>query len=180
MTLAAPKAIAALKALDDWFDNDLAKRKTTQTWRIGKEFYAEKFRLVMQTPVTPDQVLTTAERELEDVREEMLRLALPMHKQMYPDHGDHADLPLHERENKIISEVLMRISDEHPQRDQLLQTIEAASVIKQFIREKKIVALSDRDNLKVIPTPPFMRGIFSVADSTARLRWTRMRRRSTG
>ena len=162
--VAAPKAIAALKALDDWFDNDLAKRKTTQTWRIGKEFYAEKFRLVMQTPVTPDQVLTTAEQELKDVREEMLRLALPMHKEMYPDHGDHADLPLHERENKIISEVLMRISDEHPRRDQLLQTIEAdIDGIKQFIREKKIVALSDRDNLKVIPTPPFMRGIFSVA-----------------
>ncbi|MGZ4814548.1 MAG: DUF885 family protein [Terriglobales bacterium] len=161
---AAPKAMAALHDLDKWLDNDLAKRKTTQTWRIGKDFYAEKFRLVMQTPVTPDHVLATAEKELKDVRAEMLKLALPMHKEMYPDHGDHADLAEHERENKIISEVLMRISDEHPKRDQLQQTIESdIEGIKHFIREKKIVALSDRQNLKVIPTPPFMRGIFSVA-----------------
>jgi uncharacterized protein (DUF885 family) len=161
---AAPKAIAALKDLDNWLDNDLGKRNTTQSWRIGKDFYAEKFRLVMQTAITPDQVLATAEKELKDVRAEMLKLALPMHKQMYPDHGDHADLAEHERENKIISEVLMRISDEHPKRDQLQQTIEAdLDGIKQFIRDKKIVALSDRQNLKVIPTPPFMRGIYSVA-----------------
>ena len=159
-----PKAITALKDLDEWFDNELAKRKTTQTWRIGKDFYAEKFRLVMQTAITPDQVLAIAERELKEVRAEMLKLALPMHKEMYPEHTDHADLAEHERENKIISEVLLRISDEHPKRDQLQQAIEAdLEGIKQFIREKKIVALSDRENLKVIPTPPFMRGIYSVA-----------------
>ena len=35
--------------------------------------------------------------------------------------------------------------------------------IKQFIREKKIVSLTSRDNLKVIPTPEFERGIYSVA-----------------
>src|SRR5262249_52560697 len=33
---------------------------------------------------------------------------------------------------------------------------------KQFIREKKIVSLGPRDNLKVIPTPVFMRGVYSV------------------
>lgn len=160
----APKAIAALKNLNEWFDADLAKRKTTRTWRIGKDFYAEKFRLVMQTPVTPDQVLASAEQELKEVRAEMLRLALPMHKEMYPEHGNHADLAEHDRENKIISEVLQRISDEHPKREELQKTIEAdLEGIKQFIREKKIVALSDRQNLKVIPTPEFMRGIFSVA-----------------
>src|SRR5277367_4277394 len=35
--------------------------------------------------------------------------------------------------------------------------------ITQFIREKKIVSLTSRDNLKVIPTPPFERGSYSVA-----------------
>jgi uncharacterized protein (DUF885 family) len=160
----APKAIAALKDFGTWLDEELAMRKPTETWRIGKDFYAEKFRLVMQTEVHPDELLGTAERELKDVRAEMLQLALPMHKQMYPDHADHTDVSSHDRENKIISEVLQRISDEHPKPDQLLFTIEAdLDGIKQFIREKKIVALGSRDNLKVIPTPQFMRGIFSVA-----------------
>ena len=71
---------------------------------------------------------------------------------------------VHERENLIIGEVLQKISDQHPRRDQLQQTIEAdLAGITQFIREKKIVSLSSRDNLKVIPTPPFERGIYSVA-----------------
>jgi uncharacterized protein (DUF885 family) len=160
----APNAIMALKEFDTWLDNDLAKRPTTRTWRLGKQLYPEKFRLVMQTPITPDKLLATAESELQSTRAEMLEIALPMHKQMYPDHTDHADLPQQARENKIISEVLLKISDEHTQRDQLMATVKSdLAVIKQFIIEKKIVALGDRDNLKVIPTPPFMRGIYSVA-----------------
>jgi uncharacterized protein (DUF885 family) len=118
----------------------------------------------METDVTPEQILADAEAELKAVRAEMLQLALPMHAQMYPSHGDHSDLTGRDRENKIISEVLDKISEEHPRRDQLQPAIEAdLESIKQFIREKKIVSLPTRDNLKVIPTPPFMRGIYSVA-----------------
>jgi uncharacterized protein (DUF885 family) len=94
----------------------------------------------------------------------MLSLAIPMHRQMYPDHGDHSDLTGEERENKIIGEVLDKISLDHPRRDQLQATIESDILsITNFIREKKIVSLPTRGNLKVIPTPPFMRGIYSVA-----------------
>ncbi len=118
----------------------------------------------METSVTPEQVLADAEQGMQSVRAEMLQLALPMHKQMYPDHSDHSELNNHDRENLIISEVLNKISDDHPRRDQLQAAIEAdLDSITQFIREKKIVSLNTRDNLKVIPTPMFMRGIYSVA-----------------
>jgi uncharacterized protein (DUF885 family) len=94
----------------------------------------------------------------------MLALALPMHAQMYPDHDEHSDLTGRDRENRIIAEVLQKISDDHPRRDQLQQAVEGdLESIKQFIREKKIVSLTSRDNLKVIPTPPFERGVYSVA-----------------
>jgi len=160
----APKAIAALKAFNAWLNDDLGKRKTDRTWRLGKQWYAEKFKLVMETPVTPDQILAQAERQMKEVRAEMLRLAEPLHKQWFADHGDHNDLQGRERENKIIGEVLQKISDEHAQRDQLMDAVKGdLESIKQFIREKKIVSLGPRDNLKVIPTPPFMRGIYSVA-----------------
>ncbi len=94
----------------------------------------------------------------------MLQLALPLYKQMFPGQPDYSNLPAEERENKIIGAVLNKISDEHPQRDQLIEAVKAdLDGIKQFIREKKIVSLSSRDNLKVIPTPEFERGIYSVA-----------------
>jgi uncharacterized protein (DUF885 family) len=142
----------------------LGARPSPASWRLGKPLYDEKFRLVMETPVTPEQVLADAEHEMKDVRAEMLALAIPMHAQMYPGDGDHSDLNEHDRQNKIISEVFAKISDAHPRRDQLMQTIQADLVgITQFIRDKKIVSLSSRDNLKIVPTPVFMRGIYSVA-----------------
>lgn len=161
---AAPAAIAALKDFSQWLQNDLANRPTHATFRLGKELYDEKFRLVMETAVTPEQLLADAERDMKSVRAEMLQLAVPLHKEMYPEHADHADLSGRERENLIVGEVLTRISDDHPRRDQLQAAVEAdLQGIKQFIRDKKIVSLSERENLKVIPTPPFMRGTFSVA-----------------
>ena len=161
---AAPKAVAALNDFNAWLKDDLGKRKTDRTWRLGKQWYAQKFELVMQTPVTPEQILATAESEMKAVRAEMLELALPYHQQWFADHGGHSDLAGKERENKIISEVLNRIADEHADRDRLLEAVNAdLEMIKQFIRDKKIVSLGARDNLKVIPTPVFMRGVYSVA-----------------
>lgn len=160
----APKAIDALKAFSTWMRDDLSKRQTDRTWRLGKDLYAEKFRLVMETPVTPDQALADAERELKKTRAEMLEIALPLHKQYFPDHDDHSALQPQERENKIIGEVLHQISDDRPKRDDLMQAIkDDLAGIRQFIVDKKVVSLKSRDNLKVIPTPPFMRGIYSVA-----------------
>src|SRR5579864_3336618 len=162
---AAPAAKKALADFDDWMKNDLAKKPTHgRTWRLGSEWYALKFRYVMETSIDPAQLLQDAEIELARTRAEMLQLALPLYKEMFPGQDDYSNLPQHERENKIIAAVIDKISDEHPQRDQLMDAIKGdLSRISDFIREKKIVALSSRDNLKVIPTPEFMRGIYSVA-----------------
>jgi uncharacterized protein (DUF885 family) len=160
----APKAVEALKNFSSWLQDDLAKVKTDRTWRLGKELYAEKFRLVMETPITSDQILADAERELKKTRAEMLEIAVPLHKQYFADHDDHANLSPQERENKIIGEVLHKISDDRPKRDDLMQTVkDDLGGIRQFIVDKKIVSLKSRDNLKVIATPLFLRGIYSVA-----------------
>jgi uncharacterized protein (DUF885 family) len=160
----APLAIAALKDFSRWLQDDLAKHPASRSWRLGQPLYDEKFKLVIESNLTPREVLADAEQELQAVRAEMLQLAEPMHKQMYPDHGDHSDLSGREREKLIITEVLQQVSADHPERDALQTAIEAdLESIKQFIREKKIVSLSERENLKVVPTPPFMRASYSVA-----------------
>jgi uncharacterized protein (DUF885 family) len=160
-------APAAKKALIDytaWMQSDLAKRPTNgRDWRLGKEWYAQKFHYVMETSITPDQLLADAEAELKRLRTEMMQVALPLYKQMYPGQDDYSNLPERERENKVIRAVIDKISDEHPRRDQLVEAARAdVEGLKQFIREKKIVSLGSRDNLKVIPTPEFMRASYSV------------------
>ncbi len=161
----APAAKQALNDFNAWMKNDLAKKPTNgRTWRLGERDYATKFHLVMETSIEPTQLLADAEAEVKTVRAEMLNIALPLYKQMYPGQDDYANLPQQERENKIISAVLNKIGDEHPQPDQLIEAVKAdVDGIKQFIIQKKIVTLSSRDNLKVIPTPEFERGIYSVA-----------------
>ncbi len=160
----APPAVKALHDFSAWLQNSLAKQPSNLTWRLGKDLYDQKFALVMETPVTPAEVLASAEQDMKSVRAEMLQIAIPLHAQMYPDHNDHSNLAEHDRQNLIIQEVLQKISDHHPSRYQLQSTIEAdLAGITKFIRQKQIVSLSSRDNLKVIPTPPFERGIYSVA-----------------
>jgi len=160
-----PAAKKALTDFNEWMKKDLAKRPSSgRSWRLGPEWYAKKFRYVMETSVEPAQLLADAEERLKQSRADMLQLALPLYKEMFPGQDDFASLPAHERENKIISAVLGKISEEHPKRGELMTAVKAdLENIKQFIREKKIVALSSRDNLKVIDTPEFMRGIYSVA-----------------
>jgi uncharacterized protein (DUF885 family) len=160
----APPAIKSLRDFSAWLQNSLAKQPAKLTWRLGKELYDQKYVLVMETSVTPEEVLANAEQDMNSVRAEMLQIAIPLHTQMYPDHTDHSNVSRHDRENLIIQEVLLKISDHHPTPDRLQPAIEADLVgITKFIREKKIVSLGSGDNLKVIPTPPFERGIYSVA-----------------
>ncbi len=161
----APTAKQALNDFSSWMKNELAKKPTNgRTWRLGERDYANKFHLVMETSIVPQDLLKDAEAEVKRVRADMLQLALPLYKQMYPGQSDYADLPQQERENKIISAVLNKIGEEHPQRDQLIEAVKAdVAGIRQFIIDKKIVTLGTRDNLKVIPTPEFERGIYSVA-----------------
>jgi uncharacterized protein (DUF885 family) len=160
---AASKAIAALRSFSKWLQEDLGKRKPSRSWRLGPELYARKFRLIMQTAITPDQLLADAEAEMRGVRAEMLVLATPLHKDYFPERKDPGDRG-RERENRIISEVLGRIGEQHPRRDELIAAVERdLEAIKAFIREKGIVSLGPRNNLKVIPTPLFMRGVYSVA-----------------
>jgi len=160
----APPAVAALRSFSAWLREELRKRVTPSTsWRLGKNLYDQKFRYTMEVSVTPEQALADAEREMREVRAEMLQLALPLHQQLFPAHPDHSDLPAHDREHRVISEVLDKISREHADRNRLIETVKKDTAdIQQFIREKNIVTLSSRDNLKIIPTPLFMRSTYSV------------------
>ncbi len=159
----APAAVTSCREFSAFLKEDLGKRPATRSWRLGKALYAEKFKLTVQSPVTPDQVLADAEEQFTRTRAEMLALAVPLHREMFPAHGAQADAGA-EPPDTVLREVLQRISDDHPRRDQLLETVSAElDRIRAFIREKQIVTLGSRDNLKVIPTPPFMRGIYSVA-----------------
>jgi len=128
-------------------------------WRLGKEKYARKFDLAFCGLAAPEQLLKEAEAAITDLRRHMFKVALPLHSKYYPAHRDPVDL------NLIVGEVLEKIAQKHSKPERYFadaqRTLEEA---REFLKSKadRIVALPPNDNLQLIETPPFMRGIYAV------------------
>jgi uncharacterized protein (DUF885 family) len=163
---ASKAARTSLDGYAAWLKDDLAHRPHTVSWRSGAAVYARIFAFALGpgTHETPDSVLASAERDLPRVRAEMYTVALPLHQQWFPDHKDHSELSGDALQNKVISEVIDRINQDHIEPGQLLEKVKAeAAGIRAFIVKKDLVTLSDRDNMRIVPTPVFLRGVYSVA-----------------
>ncbi len=157
------QAVDALEAFNKWMDTDLRKRASGD-WRLGRRLYALKLRYALGTDLRPDNILRDAQIELDRARREMLRRALPLHQKWFPDHTNHSELKMEERENTVIREVLDRIAAEHVTRDQLMPEVKRdVQELQSFLARANVLSLSGRENLQVIETPPFMRGIYGVA-----------------
>jgi uncharacterized protein (DUF885 family) len=152
---AAGAAIAALRSFNDYLRTDLAKRPSD--WRLGKEKYARKFRYTLATGETPEKVLGEAEAQLTATRKEMFDVALPLHHQWYPSHKDPVDV------NLIVSETLDKIARRHATPATYFSDAKRdLEETRQFVKSHDLLTLPARDNLQVIPTPEFMRGIYGV------------------
>ena len=152
---AAGAAIDALRAFNGYLKTDLAQRPGE--WRLGKEKYVKKFGYVLQTDRTPEQVLAEAEEALQEVRKEMFKLSLPLHTKMYPAHRGRADL------NLIVGETLAKVAAQHATPETYFADARRdLQETREFVRSKNLLPLPPRDNLQVIETPEFMRGIYSV------------------
>ncbi|HYN80526.1 MAG TPA: DUF885 domain-containing protein [Gemmatimonadaceae bacterium] len=159
---AQPAALAALDAYSRFVSQELPRR-TQRDWRLGKEKFDSKFRYYLQVSGTPNDLRRVAEDSMRTTRQEMLRLAEPLHKQWFPSHS-HTDVSGDAYLNAVVGEVMARIGAEHAHRDSLVQQGEKdVAMLQRFVRDKRILSLTDFSNLRVIPTPLFMRGIYGVA-----------------
>ena len=163
--LAATPALDSLRSFNHFLETGLPKRnrETAADWRLGAQNYKTKFKLSLATDRTPDDVLKDAEARLKEVRARMLEISLPLHAAKYPGHGDHGDLKGDERLNKVVREVLDGIAEKHSTPASYMDdTRKDLDEARNFARDKKLLTLPIRDNLQVIPTPEFERGIYAV------------------
>jgi uncharacterized protein (DUF885 family) len=152
---AAGPALAALRSFSEYLKNDLAKRPFD--WRLGKEKYEKKFRYVLETDSTPEQVLAAAEDQFAKVRKEMYKISLPLHHKMYPTHRDPVNVQL------IVGETLDRIAAKHATpASYFADARRDLKEVTEFVRAKNLLQLPEHENLQVIETPEFMRGIYAV------------------
>ena len=136
---AAAGAIAALNAFNHWLEDNLAERLSD--WRLGKERYAKKFRLVLATGKTPEALLAEAEADLAKTRAEIARLAAP----------------------KSVEQALADVARQHATAANYMPSAkQALAAATAFVKSKDLLTLPPNANLEVIETPVFMRGVYGV------------------
>ena len=134
---AAGPALKALRDFNAWMGAELTKHP--YDWRLRPDLYARKFEYTMGQK--PQEVLAAAEQALKDVRAEMEKLA-----------GKEGVRP-----------ALDRIARMHTTREKYFAAAEKdLAEARAFVAAKGVVSLTPSTNLKVIETPVFQRGIYSV------------------
>ena len=158
---AAEPALTAMRKFQTYLSGSLIERQSD--WRLGSALYPLKFRATMETGGDPDATLIAASRDLTNVRAHMLELALPLHRQVEPGHKDHEELSGDERINRIVGEVLDHIAQRHSTRESYMDDAKKdLEEARAFVQQSHMLTLPSGGNLQVIPTPEFMRGIYSV------------------
>ncbi len=141
---AAGPALKSLRAFTAFLKGDLSKK--TSDWQLGKEKYDQKFAYTLVSGKKPEQVLAEAEAALKQVQDQMKVLAAP----------------------ETVRAALDKIAQQHvtpaQYMDQAKKDLEEAT---NYVRMKHLVTLGSGSNLQVIPTPGFMRGVYSVAGFNA-------------
>ncbi len=164
---AARPALAAMHKFDEFMRTSLTNRDNAD-WRLGQERYSRRFRLVLEAGAEADNTLAAAEQEMEHVRAKMLELATPLHRQMFPTHKDHAALSGDALKNLVIGEVLNKIAERHSTPETYMDDARKdLDEARAFVQQKHLLTLPARSNLQVIPTPDFMRGVYSVGGFNA-------------
>ena len=136
---AAAAAITSLQGFNRWLEDHLGDK--VSDWRLGKELYAKKFRLVLATGKTPEALLAEAEADLTQVRAEIARLAAP----------------------KTVEQALADVARQHATVASYMPSAKQALVsATAFVKAKDLLTLPANANLEVIDTPVFMRGIYGV------------------
>ncbi|HZL57710.1 MAG TPA: DUF885 domain-containing protein [Bryobacteraceae bacterium] len=153
---AALPALDSLKAFNRYLQNELPRRGGQNAdWRLGAERYATKFKFALATDRTPDQVLADAEKRLKEVRAKMLELSAPLHAKWFPAHTERGDW--------VVKEVLDRIAQDHSTPAGYFDDARKdLSEARAFAQAKNLLTLPAGNNLQVIPTPVFERGIYGV------------------
>ena len=157
-----PAAVAALQRFQKFLAGPLLARSDGNP-RVGAAVYDRELVLSAGTDASRADLLRRARAAMSAARAEMLRLALPLDAQYFPNgsRDGTGDALI----DGVVGRVLNRLAGDHPQRDQVFATAKAdLASVEGFLTAHPVVVLPVPDTLSVVPTPAFMAG-FSGASA---------------
>lgn len=139
------------------FLEDSKRLRANGEWRLGRELFSEKLRLVLNAGVSADEVLADAEAEFLRVQNEMYIVSRQLWSQYFPNRVLPPDDAAGRRET--IRLVTAAVSKEHGTPEALVTDARnTVGQITDFIRSRDILRLPDPDRCQVIEMPEFRRG----------------------
>ncbi len=155
---ASEAALSALAGFGDYLANDLAGRNN-HDWRLGPELYEAKFKAMLATDQSPDDVLRQAEQEFQVVLGETIKVAEALDKEIYGSARPPSD------KRRLMNGVLEVVQEESKLRrrtDLMGEIKQDLDELAAFVKEANLLPEQARDNLQVVETPEFIRGLYPV------------------
>ena len=156
---ASQAAMSALAGFGDFLANDLAGRNN-HDWRLGPELYEAKFKAVLATDQSSDQVLAQAEQEFQTAMAETIKVAEALDKEIYGSARPPSD------KRRLMNGVLEVVQEDNKLRrptDLMDEIKKDLDELRVFIKESNMLPDLPRDNLQIVETPGFLRGLYPVA-----------------
>lgn len=154
----AREAIKAIKGYAEWLKK--LENKSPRSFRLGKELYAKKFELDIQSGYTANQIYDKALTHKKELHEKMFELA----DKLWDKYQDKEPKPTDKL--KLIKQVIDKISVKHVQPDSFQTAIEKQlPVLIDFIKKKDLITIDPSKPLVVRREPDYMAGVAGASIS---------------
>ncbi len=154
----APVQAEAVKALEDygqWLEKDLLP-SAHGDFRLGDEKFKRKLYYSLESDLTKEDILKSAEEDLQTTRAAMYETGLPLFRKFFPKITDPKKL---RDTNAVIKAVLDKLADTHPTNASIVDLAkEDLSSTTEFVRSGNLVTVP-QEPVKVIVMPEFQRGV---------------------
>jgi uncharacterized protein (DUF885 family) len=145
-------AVESLVGYGNWLKDDLLPRANGD-FRIGDEKFRKKLRYSLDSDLTKEEILASAEADLKKTQDAMYEIALSLFKHYFPSDANTSD------RKHVIKAVLDKLADQHPTNETIIGLAEKAlASTTAFVRKQELVNVPN-ERLQVTPMPEFNRGV---------------------
>lgn len=156
---ATPAAVAAIRQLQAHVRDRLVPA-AGEKWRLGRDAFARKLRLTLQSDIPADELVRLARAEHERVRARMVQVAGDLAPVLFSAGELRKIQKGKDPDAALVRAVLASLAQIHSTPESLRDDAEAKlTTLAAKVVEMKIVSLDPTEVVKVIWTPPHKRGV---------------------
>lgn len=155
----AKVAAGSIRAFAAWLKS--LKNDHPRSFRLGKQFYDDKFKYDIQSEFTPQQIYNAAVERKKYIHREMAKIS----KKLWPKYFGAKPMPADSLE--LIAKLIDTISSKHAAPNQFQSTIESIlPKLTAFVKAKDLVTLDPAKPLVVRREPGYMAGVAGASMSS--------------